>query len=324
MPVITARTEFASALNQICAERGIGLEAALDSIKAAVLGAYKKDFGLEEGFEYLIELDSETGAAKILRYPEGKPKKKEEVTPLGFGRIATQTAKQVILQKIREAEKAAIIEEYKRRIGTLVNGRVLRFDGPDIICDIGRGQGVMPPVEQVKSEDYHLNQRLTFYILDVQDTDKGGEIIVSRAHEGLVEGLFRREVPEVASGAAEIKAIAREAGSRSKVAVFSTKPGVDPVGSCVGQKGVRVQAVINELSGEKIDVIQWNEDSAKFVAAALSPAENVKVKLDEEKKTALATVPKDQLSLAIGKDGQNARLAAKLTDWRIDIKSEEK
>jgi len=324
MPVITARTEFASALNQICAERGIGLEAALDSIKAAVLGAYKKDFGLEEGFEYLIELDSETGAAKILRYPEGKPKKKEEVTPLGFGRIATQTAKQVILQKIREAEKAAIIEEYKRRIGTLVNGRVLRFDGPDIICDIGRGQGVMPPTEQVKSEDYHLNQRLTFYILDVRETTKGEQIIVSRAHEGLVEGLFRREVPEVASGAAEIKAIAREAGSRSKVAVFSTKPGVDPVGSCVGQKGVRVQAVINELSGEKIDVIQWNEDSAKFVAAALSPAENVKVKLDEEKKTALATVPKDQLSLAIGKDGQNARLAAKLTDWRIDIKSEEK
>jgi len=324
MPVITARTEFASALNQICAERGIGLEAALDSIKAAVLGAYKKDFGLEEGFEYLIELDSETGAAKILRYPEGKPKKKEEVTPLGFGRIATQTAKQVILQKIREAEKAAIIEEYKRRIGTLVNGRVLRFDGPDIICDIGRGQGVMPPTEQVKSEDYHLNQRLTFYILDVRETTKGEQIIVSRAHEGLVEGLFRREVPEVASGAAEIKAIAREAGSRSKVAVFSTKPGVDPVGSCVGQKGVRVQAVINELSGEKIDVIQWNEDSVKFVAAALSPAENVKVKLDEEKKTALATVPKDQLSLAIGKDGQNARLAAKLTDWRIDIKSEEK
>lgn len=324
MPVITARTEFANALNQICAERGIGLEAALDSIKAAVLGAYKKDFGLEEGFEYLIELDSETGAAKILRYPEGKPKKKEEVTPLGFGRIATQTAKQVILQKIREAEKAAIIEEYKRRIGTLVNGRVLRFDGPDIICDIGRGQGVMPPAEQVKSEDYHLNQRLTFYILDVRETTKGEQIIVSRAHEGLVEGLFRREVPEVASGAAEIKAIAREAGSRSKVAVFSTKPGVDPVGSCVGQKGVRVQAVINELSGEKIDVIQWNEDSVKFVAAALSPAENVKVKLDEEKKTALATVPKDQLSLAIGKDGQNARLAAKLTDWRIDIKSEEK
>lgn len=324
MAVISARTEFASALNQICAERGIELKAALESIKAAILAAYKKDFGLEEEFEYLVELDQKTGAAKILRYPEGKPKKKEEATPPGFGRIATQTAKQVILQKIREAEKAAIIGEYKKRIGTLVNGRVLRSDGLNLICDIGRGQGVMPPAEQVKRENYHPNQRLTFYILDVQDADKGGEIIVSRAHEGLVENLFRREVPEVASGAAEIKVIAREAGSRSKVAVFSTRPGVDPVGSCVGQKGVRVQAVIDGLNGEKIDVIQWNEDPVKFIAAALSPAENVKVKLDEKKKAALVTVPEDQLSLAIGKEGQNARLAAKLTGWKVDIKSEEK
>jgi len=323
MPAITARTEFASALNQICAVRGIELGVVLDSIKMAILAAYKKDFGLEDGLEYLVELDPETGAAKILRYPEGKPKKKEEVTPPGFGRIATQTAKQVILQKIREAEKAAIIDEYRKRVGTLVNGRVLRFDGPDIICDIGRGQAVMPPAEQVKSENYRINQRLTFYILDVQKTTKGEQIIISRADEELVEGLFRREVPEVASGV-EIKAIAREAGSRSKVAVFSTKPGVDPVGSCVGQKGVRVQAVINELNGEKIDVIQWNEDPAKFIAAALSPAENVKVKLDEKKKTAQVLVPKDKLSLAIGKDGQNARLAAKLTGWNIDIQSKEK
>lgn len=324
MPVITARTEFASALNQICAERGIELKVVLDSIKAAILAAYKKDFGLEEGFEYLVELDPETGAAKILKHPEEKPAKKEEVTPPGFGRIATQTAKQVILQKIREAEKVAIIEEYKKRISTLVNGRILRFDGEDIICDIGRGQGVMPPKEQVKSEHYHLNQRLTLYILDVQETAKGEQIIVSRAHKDLVEGLFRREVPEVASGAAEIKVIAREAGSRSKVAVNSEKPGVDPVGSCVGQKGVRVQAVIDELNGEKIDVIQWNKDPAKFIAAALSPAENVKVKLDEKKKAALATVSPDQLSLAIGKDGQNVRLAAKLTGWKIDIKGEER
>lgn len=323
MVVISARTEFASALNQICAERGIELKVVLDSIKAAILAAYKKDFGFKEGFEYLVELDQATGAAKILRYPEKKPTKKEEVTPPGFGRIATQTARQVILQKIREAEKTAIIEEYKKRVGTLVNGRVLRFDGANIICDIGRGQGVMPPAEQVKNERYYLNQRLTFYILEVQKTEKGEEIIVSRAHKGLVEGLFRREVPEIASGAAEIKAIAREAGSRTKVAVFSTKPGVDPVGSCVGQKGVRVQAVINEISGEKIDVIQWNENPTKFIAAALSPAENLKVKLEEKKKVAQVSAPKDQLSLAIGKEGQNARLAAKLTGWKIDIKSEE-
>lgn len=324
MAVISARTEFAGALNQICAERGIDLKVVLDSIKAAILAAYKKDFGLEEGFEYLVELEPETGSAKILRYPEGKPKKKEEVTPPGFGRIATQTARQVILQKIREAEKTAIIEEYKKRVGTLVNGRILRFDGANIICDIGRGQGVMPPAEQAKNEGYHLNQRLTFYIHKVQKTEKGEQIIVSRAHEGLVGGLFRREVPEIASGAAEIKAITREAGSRTKVAVNSEKPGVDPVGSCVGQKGVRVQAVINELSGEKIDVIQWNEDPAKFIAAALSPAENLKVKLEEKKKVAQVSAPKDQLSLAIGKEGQNARLAAKLTGWKIDIKSEAK
>jgi len=317
---INIRTEFGSAINQICAERGIDAEVVLESIKAAILAAYRRDFGFQEGFEYEVELDSQTGEAKIFRHPEGKPKKKKDITPPGFGRIATQTAKQVIIQKIREAEKLAIIEEYKKRIGTLVNGRVLRFDGEDIICDIGRGQGVMPPKEQVKSENYHLNQRLTFYILDVKKTEKGEEIIVSRANEGLVEGLFRREVPEISSGAAQIKAIAREPGSRSKVAVFSDKPGVDPVGSCVGQKGVRVQAVIDELNGEKIDIIQWSKDPAKFIAAALSPAEKVKVKLDEKKKTAQVTVPKDQLSLAIGKDGQNARLAAKLTGWKIDIK----
>ena len=320
MTVIKARTEFASALNQICSERGIELEAVLESIEVAILAAYKKDFGLDEEFEYLVDLNSETGAARILRHPQDRPKKKVEITPPGFGRIAAQTAKQVILQKIREAEKAAVIEEYKKRIGTLVNGRILRFDGLDIICDIGRGQGIMPPAEQVKNEDYHSNQRFTFYILDVQQTKKGEQVIVSRAHKDLVESLFRREVPEVASGAAEIKVIAREAGSRSKVAVFSTRPGVDPVGSCVGQKGVRVQAVIGEINGEKIDIIQWNESPAKFIAAALSPADNLEVMLNEDKKIATVTAPEDQLSLAIGKDGQNVRLASRLTGWKIDIK----
>jgi len=321
MPVIKARTEFARALNQICAERGIELKAVLDSIKIAILAAYKKDFGLEEEFEYFVDLDPETGATKILGHPQDKPKEKKEITPPDFGRIAAQTARQVILQKIREAEKAAIINEYKKRIGTLVNVRILRFDGPNIICDIGRDQGLMPLSEQVKNDDYRLNQRLTVYILDIQETKKGEQVIVSRSHKGLVESLFRREVPEVASGAAEIKVIAREAGNRSKVAVFSDKDGVDPVGSCVGQKGVRVQAVINELNGEKIDIIQWNEDPAKFIAAALSPAENIKVQLNEKKKVALVTISEDQLSLAIGKDGQNVRLAAKLTGWKIDIKS---
>ena len=318
--VIKKRTEFTSALNQICAERGIELEAVLNSIQAAILAAFKKDFGFKEGFEYEAELDQVTGVSKIFRYPEGKIKEKKEIKPPGFGRIAAQTAKQVILQNIREAEKTAIIDEYKARIDTLVKGRVLRFDGPNIICDIGRGQGMMPVEEQIKNENYHLNQRLVFYILKIVETEKGEQIIVSRADKRLISSLFRKEVPEVASSAVEVKAIAREPGIRSKIAVFSNKPGVDPVGSCVGQKGVRVQAVINEVNNEKIDVIQWHQDPVKFIAAALAPAEKIKVKLNEKKRIATVTVPEDQFSLAIGKEGQNARLAAKLTGWKIDIK----
>jgi len=230
----------------------------------------------------------------------------------------------VLLQKIREAEKTAILDEYSKRIGTLVNGLVLRFDGPNVIVDIGKTEGVMPPQEQVRAEKYRLNQRLTFFIKDIRDSARGREVLVSRADKGLVEALFRREVPEVASGAVEIKAIAREPGNRSKIAVSSTRVGVDPVGSCVGQKGVRVQAVINELEGEKIDVIQHSDDLEKFVVAALSPAEGVKVELDKKKETAKVTVPDDQLSLAIGAKGQNVRLAAKLTGYKIDIKGAEK
>jgi N utilization substance protein A len=197
---------------------------------------------------------------------------------------------------------------------------VLRFDGQYIICDIGRGQGLMTPEEQGRDERYHLNQRLTLYIKEISETSKGQQIIVSRADPELVIGLFKREVPEVNSGAVEIKAIAREAGSRSKVAVSSTQSGVDPVGSCVGQKGVRVQAVINELGGEKIDIIEYSEDIKKFITAALQPAENLEIEVDESKKTATVTVSEDQMSLAIGRDGQNVRLAAKLTRFKITLK----
>jgi N utilization substance protein A len=316
----SARTEFTSALNQICAERGISPKAVIETIKTALVAAYRKDFGLEEEVEYEAELDEVTGSTKLFKFPEGKPDKKKDVTPPGFGRIAAQTAKQVILQKIREAEKDAIIGEYQDKIGTLVNGMVLRFDGKFIICDIGRGQGLMPPEEQARDEHYRLNQRLTFYIKDIRETIKGQQIIVSRADPELVIGLFKREVPEVNSGAVEIKIIAREAGSRSKVAVASTQAGVDPVGSCVGQKGVRVQAVINELGGEKIDIIEHSDDIKKFIIAALQPAENLEIKVNQKKKTAEVTVPEDQLSLAIGKDGQNVRLAAKLTGYKINIK----
>lgn len=318
-----AKSEFSLALNQVAAERGISSEAVLDSIKAAILAAFKKDAKeqglLNDDWEYEVEIDPGTGESKVYGWPVGEKKKKEEVTPPGFGRIAAVTAKQVIKQKLREAEKSAIFEEYSKRIGSLVSGMILRFDGPNIIVDIGRTEAVMPVKEQVKTEGYRVNQKLTFYLEGIRESTKGQEIVISRAHPGLVEGLFRREVPEVSSGAVEIKGIAREAGSRSKVAVFSNQPGVDPVGSCVGQKGVRVQAVIEELNGEKIDIVQYSDDPLKFIVASLSPAEKLEVKIDEKKKTALVTAPEDQLSLAIGKDGQNVRLAAKVTGFKIDI-----
>lgn len=313
----TARTEFVAAINQICAERGIEPTVVLDTIKAAISAAFRKDFGLEEEIDYEVELDPETGAARIL-----KTKTREDVTPPGFGRIAAQTAKQVILQRIREAEKEAILADYSQKLQTIVNGMVLRFDGTNVIVDIGRGQGLMPPEEQIRGEYYKLNQRLTVYLQEIRETPRGKAIIVSRADPELVKELFRREVPEVASGAVEIKAVAREAGARTKIAVTSTQDGVDPVGSCVGQKGVRVQAVIGEVAGEKIDIIQYNENPQKFIAAALAPAEGLKIKVAEKKKTATVTVANDQLSLAIGRGGQNVRLAAKLTGYKIDIKGE--
>lgn len=321
MAVLKARTEFASALNQICAEHNIELKAVLQSIEEALLAAYRRDFGMEEDAKYEVVIDPETGESHLYK-KEGKERK--EITPPGFGRIAAQVAKQVLIQKIREAEKAAILEEYSKRVGTLVNGRIVRFDGPNLIVDVDRAEAVMPSSEQVSSENYQINQRLTFYVKGIEQLEKGQQVVVSRADKGLVEGLFKREVPEVASGAVKIKGIAREAGHRSKIAVFSSQAGIDPVGSCVGQKGVRVQAVINELNGEKIDVIQYSEDAEKFIAAALSPAEKVKVKIDEKEKAAVVSVPEDQLSLAIGKDGQNVRLAVKLTGYKIDIKQEGK
>jgi transcription termination/antitermination protein NusA len=318
MAVNKPRTEFALALNQICAEHDIEPEVALSSIKEAMLAAYRKDYGIEEGLEYEVDLNQETGESRIRSYKTEAPDKKTDVTPPDFGRIAAGIAKQVLLQKIREAEKKSILAEYSKRLSTLVSGMVLRFDGPNVIVDIGRAEAVMPPQEQVRQEQYHLNQKLTFLIKEIAETGKGEQVIVSRADSGLVEALFKREVPEVSSGAVEIRAIAREAGNRTKMAVYSRQTGVDPVGSCVGQKGVRVQSVIDELN-EKIDIIQYNDDPKRFIVSALSPAENIDVELDETAKTAIANVPEDQLSLAIGKEGQNVRLAAKLTGYRIDI-----
>jgi len=320
MQPLTIRTEFAAALNQICNERGISTESVLETIKQAILAAYRKDAGVDETWEYEAEVNPENGSARVLRFKkEAKNPKKEDITPPGFGRIAAQTAKQVILQKIREAEKTAILDEYQHKIGAVVSGMILRFDGLDIICDIGRGQGVMPPSEQSRGDNYHLNKRLSLYIVDIRETRRGKSIIVSRAAPELVAGLFKREVPEVSSGAVEIKTVAREPGSRSKVAVLSKQSGVDAVGSCVGQKGVRVQAVIEEINGEKLDIIQYSADPTKFITAALSPAENLQVEINLETKVATVKAPDDQLSLAIGKDGQNVRLAARLTGYKIDI-----
>lgn len=317
MPAIQ-RSEFALALNQVASERGVDVDVVLETVQNAILAAFRKDHPGVEVEDYRAVLDPNTGEARIFENDK-------DVTPPGFGRIAAQTAKQVILQKIREKEKEAIFTDYRVKIGSVVNGMVLRFAGSNIIVDIGKAEAIMPTSEQVSNEKYHLNQRLAFYLSEIRQGPKGEEIIVSRAHNGLLEGLFKREVPEVAQGSVEIKAVVREPGNRAKIAVYSTQPGIDPVGSCVGQKGVRVQAIIQELGGlEKIDIIQWSEDTKTYIAQSLSPAKNVRVEIDEEEKVAHVFVPQDELSLAIGKDGQNVRLAYKLTKYRIEIEGSDK
>lgn len=316
MPAVQ-RSEFALALNQVANERGIDPSIVLDTVQNAILAAYRKDHPESELEEYSAVLDPNSGEAKIFHNGD-------DVTPPGFGRIAAQTAKQVILQKIREKEKEAIITDYKVRIGTIVNGMVLRFAGPNIIVDIGKAEGIMPASEQIANEKYHLNQRMSVYLKEIHEGPKGEEVLVSRADNGLLEGLLKREVPEVAQGSVEIKSIEREPGNRAKIAVSSTQAGIDPVGSCVGQKGVRVQAIIAEFNGlEKIDIIQWQENPKEYVIQALSPAKNITVEIDEDAKTAHVKVPQDELSLAIGKDGQNVRLASKLTGYRIEIEGDE-
>lgn len=312
MPAIQ-RSEFALALNQVASERGVDVSVVLDTVKNAILAAYRKDHPGIEVEEYEAKLNPNTGEASIFH-------NEKDITPPGFGRIAAQTAKQVILQKIREKEKEAVLSDYRVKIGGIVNGMVLRFAGSNMIIDIGKAEAILPASEQVSNEKYHLNQRLVFYLSEIRQGPKGEEIIVSRASTGLVEGLFAREVPEVAQGSVEIKSVVREPGNRAKVAVFSTQPGIDPVGSCVGQKGVRVQAIIQELGGlEKIDIVQWSDDPATYIANALSPAKEITVKIDEAEKVAHVSVPQEELSLAIGKDGQNVRLAYKLTKYRIEI-----
>lgn len=328
------RTDFATAINQIANERKIPVEAIFEAIRLALVSAFRKQFGpLPEDMHYYATLNEETGESSILKAPiiekneetgeaiSWNEKKSEDVTPAGFGRIAAQTAKQVILQKIRESEKDQVILEFSGKLGEVVTAQILRMDGRTVILDIGRGQGYMPPEEQMRGEFYRMNNRVSVLIKEIRETHKGKNVIVSRADKMLVAKLFEREVPEVASGAVEIALIAREAGVRTKLAVRSTQEGVDPVGACVGQRGVRVQEVIRELNNEKLDIIPFNEDQHALIKASLAPAENLSVTIDQLTRSAVITAPDDQLSLAVGRGGQNVRLAAKLVNMHLTVKS---
>lgn len=320
----TPRTEFAQALKAVATERGLDPDVIIETIKQAIIAAYKRDAkeqGIEvDNYEYDALIESVNGETRVYAWPiDGSPKDKRDVTPPGFGRIAAQTAKQVIHQKIREAEKGAIMDEFGEKVGSLVSGLILRFDGPNVRIDLGRTEAIMASEDRIPNERLNLNQRLSFLIKAINETPRGKEIFLSRSAPEFVEKLFAREVPEIASGSVSIKAISREAGVRTKIAVHSDQNGVDPVGSCVGQKGVRVQAVTNEIGGERVDVIPYSADVAELIKNALSPAENLTVKLDKKTETAKVGCPEDQLSMAIGKDGQNVRLTAKLTGYRIEI-----
>ncbi len=317
------RTEFAAAVAQIAGERRIDPQTIIESVKLAIVAAYKKD-ARERGEEidpeakYAVELNPESGLAKI--FLVGEDGQRQEVTPPDFGRIAAQTAKQVIIQKIREAEKEAIFAEFANRIGTLVNGVVLRTDGPRVIVGVGKAEAVMPREERIPGEKYVPPAKMVFYLKEICEDDGHRTMIVSRAAPQLVEELFRREVPEVAAGSVEIARIARRPGKRTKIAVQSHQNGVDPVGSCVGQEGARVHVVMDELGGEKIDIIPFSQDIKQLVKAALAPAENITIKkIDDKKKVIEVEVPEEELARTIGVRGENVELAGELVGYEIEV-----
>ncbi len=315
--------EWLEALRQIEREKGIDAETIIQALEAALLSAYKKNYSTEE--EARVEVNRETGSihvfAEIADEDSGEVKE-EEVTPGNFGRIAAQTAKQVILQRIREAERDLMFEEYREKTGDIVTGIVQQSDQRYTLVDLGKVEALLPVSEQMPGERCKHGMRIKVYIVEVRKTSKGPQILVSRTHPGLLKRLFELEVPEIAEGYVEIKAVAREPGHRSKIAVVSNDRNIDPVGACVGARGSRVRMVVNELKGEKVDIIPWREDPREYVSNALSPAKVKEVNVYEDEELSEVIVPESQLSLAIGKEGQNARLAAKLTGWRIDIKSE--
>lgn len=338
--------ELILALEELEKEKGIKKEYLLEAIETALVTAYKRNFDSLENVR--VEMDHQTGATHVYAIKEVMEKANDEdteislkeaqkinpdlkegdtveteIVPRDFGRIAAQTAKQVIIQKLREVEREIVYNEFNERKGEIVSGLIQKADHNIVVMDLGKLEGVMPLKEQIPTEHYKVNDKIKGYVLDVEKGAKGApQVIVSRSHPDFVRKLLEFEIPEIYEGVIEIKSVSRDPGYRSKVAVYSPDQNIDPVGSCVGQKGVRIQNVINELNGEKIDVIEWNEDPSIYIASALLPAKILAVDIKEEEKFAQVVVPDDQLSLAIGKSGQNARLAAKLTNWKIDIKSE--
>ena len=338
--------QLIKALEDLEKEKGIKKEYLLESIETALVTAYKRNFDSSENVK--VVMDEQTGSTNVYSVKEIVEKVENPVTqidlksakkinktlkvgdqvdveivPKNFGRIAAQTAKQVIVQKIREAERDVLYNEYSDRKGEIVSGIIQKADRGIVIMNLGKLEGVMPAKEQIPTERYKVNDKVKAYVLDVDRGEKGApQVIISRSHPDFVRKMLEIEIPEIYEGIIEVKSVSRDPGKRCKVAVYSQDENIDPVGSCVGQKGIRIQNIINELNGEKIDVIEWNPDIATFIASALLPAKIMAVDVKEEDKFAQVIVADDQLSLAIGKAGQNARLAAKLTNWKIDIKSE--
>ncbi|MEG0585836.1 MAG: transcription termination factor NusA [Christensenellaceae bacterium] len=338
-------TEFMEALSDLEHDKGIKKDILLEAIECALISAYKRHFGSNQSAR--VEIDGDTGeikvyaiknvvveiedseteitveeAKKINAAYEAGDTLQTEVTPKDFGRIAAQTAKQVVVQRIREAERGIIFDQYAEKENEILTAIIHRVERGNVFVELGRAEGIIPVSETVYTEKYNVNERMKVYVLEVKKTNKGPQIVVSRTHPALIKRLFELEVPEIRQNIVQIKSIAREAGARTKIAVWSDENDIDPVGACVGHKGTRIERVVEELNGEKIDVVPWNADPIEFIANALRPAKVVMVQINEDEKAAKVIVPDYQLSLAIGKEGQNARLAAKLTGWKIDIKSQ--
>lgn len=337
--------EFLQTLKELAYEKGIDEELLFETIEAALISAYRRNFGAAQNVR--ISLSRETGAFHVFAIKTVVDEVESDVTEIGlaqarainpdyvvgdvveiemtpanFGRIAAQTAKQVVMQRLREAERGIVYEEYMNRSSEIVTGIVQRVEGHNVFVDIGRAEAVLMATEQLPNETYNYGDTVRAYIIEVKRTSRGPQIMLSRTHPGLLKKLFELQVPEIQEGVVEIRSIAREAGSRSKVAVWSSEERVDPIGACVGPHYMRVQAVVDELAGEKIDIVKWSDDPATYIANSLNPAKVISVAVNEAEKISRVVVPDYQLSLAIGKEGQNARLAAKLTGWKIDIKSE--